>query len=177
MKDTEAPKVQWFKKLQEEGYEPSKADLTKQQLNDIRKELNFEKHIEETYGWIHDIAFQLDDGSPRYDVAYQGLRGVLFAMRDRMTPQEVFQFSAQLPLHIRGIFFEGYNLKDKPQKYHVEEFLDRIESAIPSGAYEGKKIFKVVLRLIYEHISKGELKDIHATFPKDLQALWNQVLA
>jgi len=176
MKDTDAPKVQWYQKLEEEDYEPSKGDLTKQQLNDIHKQLSFEKHIDETYRWIHDIAFLLD-GSPRYDVAYQGLRGVLFAMRDRMTPAEVFQFSAQLPLHIRGIFFEGYNLKDKPQKYHAEEFLDRIDSAIPSGAYEGKKVFKAVLRVIYDHISKGELKDIHATFPKDLQALWNEVLA
>jgi len=167
--------VQWYQKLRQEETEIPGADLSKKEVKAARKQLNFEKHIEESYRWIHEVAFMLGE-EYSYGAAYQALRGVLFAMRDRMTPAEVFQFSAQLPIHIRGLFFEGYKIKDKPDKYHEEEFLRRISSAIPSGAYDAKLAFKAVLQVIYNHVSKGELKDIYATYPKDLQALWNQVL-
>lgn len=161
--------VQWYEKLK------SEPDFSKQEVKDARKQLGFEKHIEESQRWVHEIAYALGDES-RFDVAYQTLRSVLFVMRDRMTPEEVFQFSAQLPLHIRGIFFEGYTLKDKPQKYHREEFLERINKMIPSEKPDPQRAFQAVLRVLYSHITLGELEDIYVTFPKDIQTLWDEVL-
>ncbi|MGD8749698.1 MAG: DUF2267 domain-containing protein [Balneolaceae bacterium] len=174
MKDTHK-NVQWYQKLKEEDTTVSKPNLTKKEIKAARKHLSFERHIEESYRWIHEIAAALGDES-RLNIAYQALRGVLFAMRDRMTPAEVFQFSAQLPVHIRGIFFEGYSIKDKPQKYHSEEFLKRIEEMMTSGTRNPKLVFQSVLRVLYSHVTVGELRDIYVTFPGDIQGLWDEVL-
>jgi uncharacterized protein (DUF2267 family) len=172
--------IQWFEKLKtdDSGKESLKkgASLTKKKLKAIRKDLGFEKHVEESYRWINEIAIALGDEN-RPDVAYHALRGVLFALRNRMVPVEVFQLSAQLPLHIRGIFFEGYNLKDKPQKYHTSDFLEFIENELgPKNPHDPRKAFEAVLKTLYNHVSLGELRDIYATMPKDLQEMWDEAV-
>ncbi|HMN28831.1 MAG TPA: DUF2267 domain-containing protein, partial [Caldilineaceae bacterium] len=86
---------------------------------------NFDHSLQEAHAWLNDIAEQM--GNPNRQLAYHALRGVLFALRDRLTVEEVFDLSAQLPLLIRGLFFEGYQVNGKPQKYHADEFLARVE--------------------------------------------------
>jgi len=167
MKDTKKS-VQWYEKLEKEP------DSSKSAAKEAQKQLRLEKHIEETYRWIHEVAFLLGDET-RFDVAYSALRGVFYALRDRMTPVEVFQLSAQLPLHIRGIYFEGYNLKDKPLKYNAGEFLKRIEEVSPARLSNPKKAFQAVLQVLYHHVTEGELHDIYVTLPKDIQTMWDEV--
>ena len=177
---TEHKTVHWFEKLKaDDGTKESLrkgASLTKKRLKTIRKDLGFEKHVEESYRWINEITLALDNEN-RPDLAYHALRGVLFALRDRMVPVEVFQLSAQLPLHIRGIFFEGYTLKNKPHKYHKTEFLEFIENELgPNNPHTALEAFEAVLKTLYNHISLGELRDIYATMPKDLQAIWDEAV-
>ncbi|HKK47294.1 MAG TPA: DUF2267 domain-containing protein [Balneolaceae bacterium] len=168
MKDTKK-KIQWYKKLEKEP------DFSHEEVKIARKQLNFEKHIEDSYRWIHEVAFNLGDET-QFETAYQVLRVVLTVLRDRMTPEEVFQLSAQLPIHIRGIFFEGYNLKDKPQKYHAEEFLKRIEETVTIQQINPQKAFQAVLGVLYSHITLGELEDIYVTLPKGIRNLWDEAL-
>ncbi len=40
--------------------------------------------------------------------AYSVLRAVLHQLRDRLTPEEAVDLAAQLPLIVRGIYFEGW---------------------------------------------------------------------
>ena len=62
--------------------------------------------------------------------AYMALRTVLHALRDRLTVEEAIQLGAQLPMLIRGFYYEGWNLKGKPHKErHKEDFLDHIKKA------------------------------------------------
>lgn len=51
-------------------------------------------------------------GPPDRQMAYHALRGVLFTLRDRLTVEEAAHFASQLPLLIRGIFYEGYRSAD-----------------------------------------------------------------
>jgi len=38
--------------------------------------------------------------------AYNALRAVLHALRDRLTTEEIAQFGAQLPTFVRGVYYE-----------------------------------------------------------------------
>jgi uncharacterized protein (DUF2267 family) len=59
--------------------------------------------------------------------AYRALRATLHALRDRLTVEEVAQLGAQLPILVRGVYYEGWNPTGKPLKLrHKEEFLARI---------------------------------------------------
>lgn len=164
--------LRWFENLRS-GEESEETELIS---NGGKPSVNLEKHVAETQKWLNDIA-DLMGARNRPDWAYHALRGVLQALRDRMTPQEVFQLSAQLPLLIRGIYFEGYQPADKPEKIHKEELLNRIEKEMgPACDIQAKVAFMAVLKVLYDHVTEGELNDIYATMPKDIKEFWDRSL-
>ncbi|MCW2720292.1 DUF2267 domain-containing protein [Pseudonocardia sp.] len=117
------------------------------------------KRIEESYGWPKE----------RRNQSYDGLRTVLHALRDRLTVEEAAQLSAQLPLLIRGIYFEGWDPAKVPMKMHRNDFLERINSEfryeVPGGA---ERLFEVVIDALRRFISEGEWQHVRASLPKDL---------
>ena len=42
--------------------------------------------------------------------AYRALRSVLHVLRDRLTPEQAVHLGAQLPLLVRGIFYDGWRI-------------------------------------------------------------------
>jgi uncharacterized protein (DUF2267 family) len=58
----------------------------------------------------------------RHD-AYGALRAVLHALRDRLTPEQAVHFGAQLPILVRGVYYEGWRIAGKPASdRQVDEF-------------------------------------------------------
>jgi uncharacterized protein (DUF2267 family) len=64
--------------------------------------------------------------------AYQALRGTLHALRDRLPKEEAVQLAAQLPLLIKGMYYDGWTLRDKPEKFEKEEFEKECTSSLTS---------------------------------------------
>ncbi len=136
--------------------------------------VNFEKHCNEANSWLIDIADNLDHPG-RTDWAYGCLKAVLHTIRDRTTLEEVFHFSAQLPVMIRGIYFEGYKPSGKPEKLNANKFMLKIKKEMGERtvvtAEEG---FRVVLELLYKKTSEGEMDDLRGLMPKGIQQIWDQ---
>jgi uncharacterized protein (DUF2267 family) len=175
--EKEQKKIHWFEKLESDiaDTEAGEPGITEEQWQLLRKEVGFENHIVESYRWIHETALALGDGYVPSD-AYHALRGVFYSLRDRMPTPEVFQFAAQMPVHIRGFFFEGYRIANKPNKFNAEDFLQKIDEEMkPKQAYEPEHVFGAVMQVLYNHISEGELQDIYATMPQDIKTLWDKV--
>ncbi len=64
--------------------------------------------------------------------AYSALRAVLHALRDRLTAQQATHLGAQLPLLVRGIYYEGWHAAQKPTgDRQVDEFLTRVAAELP----------------------------------------------
>lgn len=155
--------LKWYEKISKENPKVGKGDY-----------VHLVKHIEVTYQWINEVAGELDI-TDRKDRAYQALRSVLYALRDRLTHEELFQLSAQLPMLIRGLLFEGYHYAGKPEKFHVEELLDRIDEDMGrANEIEPEVIFTAVLKVLYKHVSKGEMDDLYAMMPGDIRELWSE---
>ena len=134
-----------------------------------------EHSIQETNRWLNQIAEYM--GNPNHQLAYHALRGVLFALRDRLTVDEAFNLAAQLPLLIRGIFFEGYKVTGRPIKYHADEFLARIEKGLRTvGGANPERAARAVLTVLQQHIGEGEIQDIIDELPKDIRRLWPDVV-
>lgn len=140
----------------------------------MNEPINFEKHIKEAYVWLDQIARKT--GTPdRTDWAFSALKGVLHTIRDRTTLEEVFHFSAQLPVFIRGVYFEGYKPSGKPEKMNAAEFLLNIRDKMSySDPINPENALQAVLEILYKHISVGELDDIRGSMPKDIQKLWDK---
>jgi uncharacterized protein (DUF2267 family) len=75
----------------------------------------FDKTIEKTNVWLGELQAVLTwDDRER---AYHALRAVLHALRDRLPPHEAVDLGAQLPMLVRGFYYDGWHPADKPLKY------------------------------------------------------------
>lgn len=128
--------------------------------------------IQKTNEWINEVKDEI--GCMDRNDAYLALRSTLHALRDRLMPEEAIDLGAQLPMLIRGIYFEGYTTSGKPVTVRRKhEFLDLVERELgrnpeidPEDAAEG--VFAVLGR----KISEGEIRDIKSMLPKEIDELW-----
>ena len=131
----------------------------------------FDRTLHETNAWLAEIAHEL--GRPDRQVAYHALRGVLHALRDRLPVGEVFDLAAQLPMLVRGLFFEGYHPSGKPEKLGRTAFLDRVHEALqPAGGANAHAAVLAVLTVLGRHVSTGEIMQVRAVLPEELRAFW-----
>jgi uncharacterized protein (DUF2267 family) len=120
------------------------------------------KQIEESYGWPKE----------RRNQSYGALRAVLHALRDRLTVEEAAQLSAQLPMLIRGIYFEGWDPTKVPAKMHLDDLLARIRREFPLEIPGGpERLLGTTVEALRRHITEGEWEDIRASLPKDVVAV------
>ena len=67
--------------------------------------------------------------------AYKALRAVLQTLRDRLPMQEAVHFGAQLPMLLRGLYYEGWKPAQTPIKMSREEFLQAVGEKIVSDRF------------------------------------------
>ncbi len=98
----------------------------------------------------------------------------LHQIRDHLLVDEVAQLAAQLPLLIRGMFFEGWVPKNTPVKQrHLQDFISDIEQHVGSVAdYRGSEDIQKVFKLINAKISRGEILDVRASLPEEIRSFW-----
>jgi uncharacterized protein (DUF2267 family) len=117
------------------------------------------KEIEAAYGWPKE----------RRNQSYAALRAVLHALRDRLTVQEAAQLAAQLPMLIRGLYYQGWNPAKVPVKMSREEFLARIRRDFPYEVEGGvEQLTRTVLEAVRQHVTDGEWEDIRSSMPREL---------
>ncbi len=97
----------------------------------------FEHTIELTHTWLHDVMERL--GWHEKHRAYMALRAVLHAVRDRVGPEDAAHLAAQLPMLVRGFYYEGYHPAGKPVADRKRaDFLARVASECSDTKIETK---------------------------------------
>ena len=131
-----------------------------------------EHTVQVTHEWINELTGRLDWGSKRS--ALRLLRATLHVLRDHLMVNEVAQLSAQLPLLVRGMFFEGWVPARTPLKErHLEAFTDAIEAQMAGAEeYRGSRDIMCVFDLLNARLSVGEIADVRASLPEAIRDLW-----
>ena len=131
----------------------------------------FDTTLQKTAIWLNEIMAEL--GSNDRHLAYLALRAILHALRDRLTVEEAVDLGAQLPMLIRGFYYEGWTLSGKPTKEHRAGFLGAIRGCFgPGVAPDPERLARAVLKVLAHHVTAGEIKDVKQLLPKDLRILW-----
>jgi uncharacterized protein (DUF2267 family) len=131
----------------------------------------FDSTIHKTNIWLKDL-MQVLGWQDRHK-AYKALRVTLHALRDRLTIEEVAQFAAQLPMLIRGFYYEGWNPTSKPLKArHREQFLAHIEQEfLGDNSVDSEQVARAVFSVLTMRISEGEIEDIKHLLPAEIRDL------
>ncbi|HXG52790.1 MAG TPA: DUF2267 domain-containing protein [candidate division Zixibacteria bacterium] len=133
----------------------------------------FDATMAKTQTWLNELMLALGwEGKPQK--AYLALRTVLHALRDRLPVDEAVQLGAQLPMLVRGFYYEGWTPRKKPVKERREEdFLEHVKEAFKDDVtVNAREIVRAVFRLLRRHVSAGEVEDVRHMLPKPLQRLW-----
>jgi uncharacterized protein (DUF2267 family) len=131
----------------------------------------FEPSIEHARRWLALINDQLllDDRSEAYSI----LRGVLQTLRDRLPLPTAAHFSAQLPLLLRGVFWEGWRPEDPVDKMTVGEFVDRIDRGLPlKGVSETEDAIRAVTSVVAFELGSGIVEKLLAVLPESYGVLF-----
>jgi uncharacterized protein (DUF2267 family) len=132
----------------------------------------FDKTVQKTNSWLHDLT-QVLQWSDKHKV-YMALRTTLNALRDRLTVEEVAHLGAQLPMLIRGFYYEGWDPTDKPLKErHKEQFLARIEQAFKGDdSIDPEVVARGVFFVLAHRVTEGEIEDVTHVLPAEIRDLW-----
>jgi uncharacterized protein (DUF2267 family) len=132
----------------------------------------FDQTLQETNLWLKQIQQELAP-CDRHQ-AYEILRATLLALRDRLTPQAAVQLSAQLPMLVRGFYFESWTPADTPTREHsVDHFLAHVARALPAGfPFELEDCVRASLAAMNTRIDSGEVAKLMSQLPAPLRSLF-----
>ena len=133
----------------------------------------FDKTVQESNLWLKDVMERLNTYDRHH--AYSTMRAVLHALRDRIGPQNAAHLGAQLPMLLRGLFYEGWDPTGKPTKErHESSFLAHIARELPRAAGPGEieQGALAVLDVLSKHIDRGAAVKLAAILPQDLRRFW-----
>ena len=122
--------------------------------------------------WINDLDEAL--GWNDKHRSYRLLRAVLQTLRDCLPIAEAADFSAQLPLVFRGVFFEGWHpAAIKPRHWDLDHFCARIDEYFARDPLEDSgDVVSEAFGVLRRRISAGELEDVVGCLPAEIRALW-----
>lgn len=135
----------------------------------------FDRTIQKTNIWLREIMEEM--GWSDKHQAYHALRTVLHTLRDHLTIEEIAQFGAQLPLLIRGVYYENWKPATTPlRERDVDHFYARIAMAYQNDETDLEQLVAAIFRVIAAHVSQGEIEDVIAILPTPLKEIWYQSL-
>lgn len=105
--------------------------------------------------------------------AYNALRAVIQTLRDQLTVEQAVHLSAQLPMLVRGIFFEGYHLGADRKAPHVAQFESQVADRLPpSFSRAPSDLIPAVFELLSSELDPGLIAKLIDELPVPLRSLW-----
>lgn len=132
----------------------------------------FDKTLHETNAWLKDLMEELHTDDRQ--AAYVVLRATLHALRDRIGPENAVHLGAQLPMLLRGMYYEGWKMTRPPTPDHTEtQFLTHIYAEYPPQLLiDGERATKAVFEVMWKRLDEGEVLKIVHILPQEIRVLW-----
>jgi len=132
----------------------------------------FDKTVQESNLWLKDVMERLNTNDRHH--AYSTLRAVLHALRDRIGAENAAHLAAQLPMLLRGLFYEGWDPTGKPTKErHEAEFLAHIARELPRATeHDVEQAARAAFDVLSKHIDRGAAVKLASIMPQELRKFW-----
>jgi uncharacterized protein (DUF2267 family) len=134
----------------------------------------FEQTALKSRAWVDEMGRALAIADP--DRANHALRAGLHAIRDWLPQAEAIALGAQLPMLIRGLYYENW----QPTKHHGRDrdaILAAVRHELGHDTLVAGVVFQAVIRVLINHVSSGEIDHIIRVLPQPIVQLWLDAMA
>src|SRR5688500_12426233 len=120
----------------------------------------FDKTLQTTHIWLDEL-MQVEIGPDR-QVAWHVLGAVLRAIRDRIPIGVAVHLGAQLPLLVRGVYYDQWRLSAGADRGRsLEEFLDRVGEELHNvRPVDRVDATRVVFHILSRYLSDGQIANV-----------------
>lgn len=131
----------------------------------------FDRTIHSTNIWLKEIGEKI---GPDRHVAWKVLSTVLHKLRDRLPVEVSAHLGAQLPLLIRGAYYDLYQPHRQPVDIDkADEFVEDVQHWLAdSRGVDAKEAIAVVFGVLDRHIAESEITKVRQALPKSIRSLW-----
>lgn len=126
--------------------------------------------VQKSVSWLHEIEKETGWNEQR---AYRALRATLHTLRDRLTIDQAAHLGAQLPMLVRGFFYEGWHPAGVPRKdiSTKDDFLRAVRDEADDPGLDPEQSARVVFSVMATHVTDGGLRKVREQLPKSIAAL------
>jgi uncharacterized protein (DUF2267 family) len=132
----------------------------------------FDKTLQTTHIWLNDIIEVID---PDKQVAWHVLGAVLRTLRDRVPLPVAVHLGAELPLLVRGTYYDQWHPPDQPERYRtLDAFLQRVrDHLVPGRTIDPREASRAVFGVLSRYVPEGQVRKVRDALPEEVRALWS----
>jgi len=132
----------------------------------------FDTTLQETNHWLNIVMEELKT-TDRH-IAFRALRAGLHALRDRIGPVNAVHLGAQLPMLLRGAYYEGWRpAAESSRERHVEQFLKHVEVNLHGNSQvSAEAVARATFSVLSECLDTGEVQKVLRLLPREMGVLW-----
>src|SRR5829696_9998935 len=127
----------------------------------------FDKTLQITNTWLGDIMEML---GPDRQIAWHVLGAVLRTVRDRVPLGLAAHLGAQLPLLVRGTYYDQWHPREEPAKWRsLDEFLEIVSSELRNlRPINPKDAALSVFQVLNHYLDPGQVGNIRDALPEEV---------
>jgi uncharacterized protein (DUF2267 family) len=131
----------------------------------------WDKTLQTTNIWLDEI---MAETGPDRQQAWHLLSAVLRTLRDRLPLELSVHLGAQLPLLVRGIYYDQWHVERQPERFRdADDFLERIGQKLTgTRPVNVEHATRAVLRTLSRHLDHGQATKVVHALPQQLRGLW-----
>lgn len=134
----------------------------------------FDKTLQITNHWFNEI---MEEVGPNRQVAWKVLNAVLHKLRDRLTVDLAAHLGAQLPMLVRGAYYDQYEPSRQPERWSsMQEFIAEVNQAM-SGIRptDPRLAIAAVFGVLSRHLAEGQIVTVRDSLPKAVRSAWEEL--
>jgi uncharacterized protein (DUF2267 family) len=138
----------------------------------VRRDECFETALDETHVWLTELVWE---GRFEHEQqAFVVLRTVLHCLRDRLEAMGAARLGAELPILIRGCYYEGWLPADeRPRRRRADNLVESVRRRLNGEQrVDVAQSVRAVLQLLCRKVSCDAL---HDSLPPDVKAIWPRI--
>jgi len=131
----------------------------------------FDKTLQTTHIWLNELSEVI---GPDRHVAWHVLGAVLRTLRDRMPAELAAHLGSQLPLLVRGLYYDQWAPARPERGRSLDDFLHSVsEKLCDTRPVNVRDATQAVFHVLSRYVDRGQIEKVIHAMPEPVRNLWS----